>query len=209
MFLEISNFSIIIEQVLKYSAYLYKHFSFPLLLLIVILVFRKEISDLLNRIRQINFENNAGKVSVSLAEIGRLKDAMEASESFQIRHLGGKDPRDNIHLGEGPNTAEENNKFNEYFSLINLPEKVFKEVEKNGHIKTIEHLYNAFEFLTKDFQNENYQPTKIIKSIYHTVRDIDRNGGYLFDDDLVYRYRSFIQLAYLELTQHNEIESDD
>ena len=48
-----------------------------------------------------------------------------------------------------------------------------------------EQLSWIFEFLTKDFQNENYQPTKIIKSIYHTVRDIDRNGGYLFDDDLV------------------------
>lgn len=93
--------------------------------------------------------------------------------------------------------------------MINLPEKVFKEVAKNGHFKTIEHLYNAFKFLIKDFQSENYEPTKIIKSIYDTVRDIDRNGGYLFDDDLVYRYRSFIQLAYLELTQHNEIESED
>lgn len=207
--MEISNFSIILEQVLKYSAYLYKNFSFPLLLLIVILVFRKEITGLLNRIHQINFENNAGKVSVSLAEIAHLKDAMEVSESFQIRHLGGEDPRDNIHLGEGQNIAEENNKFNEYFSLINLPEKVFKEVAKNGHFKTIEHLYNAFEFLTKDFQNENYEPTKIIKSIYDTVRDIDRNGGYLLDDDLVYRYRSFIQLACLELMQNNEIESED
>ncbi|WP_436950435.1 hypothetical protein [Staphylococcus xylosus] len=208
--MEILNIIIfVLEQLLKYSAYLYKNFSVPLFLLIVILVFRKEISDLLNRIRHINFENNAGKVSVSLAEIGRLKDAMEASESFQIRQLGGEDPRDNIHLGAGPNTAEENNKFNEYFSLINLPEKVFKEVAKNGHIKTIEHLYNAFEFLTKDYQNESYEPTKIIKSIYDTVRDIDGNGGYLFDDELVYRYRSFIQLACLELMQNNKIESED
>lgn len=95
--------------------------------MIVILVFRKEITGLLNRIHQINFENNAGKVSVSLAEIAHLKDAMEVSESFQIRHLGGEDPRDNIHLGEGQNIAEENNKFNEYFSLINLPEKVLKK----------------------------------------------------------------------------------
>lgn len=125
--MEISNFSIILEQVLKYSAYLYKHLSFPLLLLIVILVFRKEISDLLNRIRQINFENNAGKVSVSLAEIGRLKDAMEASESFQIRHLGGKDPRDNIHLGEGPNTAEEIINLMSTFLWLIYPKRFLKK----------------------------------------------------------------------------------
>ncbi|RIL46393.1 hypothetical protein BUY76_13480 [Staphylococcus equorum] len=52
---------------------------------------------------------------------------METAENFQIRYLGGENLRDNIHLGAGPNTAEENNKFNEYFSLINLPEKVFKK----------------------------------------------------------------------------------
>lgn len=87
--------------------------------------------------------------------------------------------------------------------------RFLKKVAKNGLFKTIEHLYIAFEFLTKDFQNENYEPTKIIKSIYVKVRDIDRNGGYLLDDDLVYRYRSFIQLACLELMQNNEIESED
>ncbi|PTF37242.1 hypothetical protein BUY29_12945, partial [Staphylococcus cohnii] len=75
--MEILNFIIfILEQLLKYSAYLYKNFSLPLLLLIVILVFRKEISTLLNRIRHINLENNAGKVSISLAKNNRLKGEM-------------------------------------------------------------------------------------------------------------------------------------
>lgn len=76
--MEIFNFIIfILYELLKYSEFLYKNFSFPLFLLIVILVFRKEISNLLNRIRQINIENNAGKVSISLAEINRLKSEME------------------------------------------------------------------------------------------------------------------------------------
>ena len=86
--MEILNFIIfILEQLLKYSAYLYKNFSLPLLLLIVILVFRKEISTLLNRIRHINLENHAGKVSISLAKNNRLKGEMQSYENFQIRQL--------------------------------------------------------------------------------------------------------------------------
>lgn len=194
----------ILYELLKYLAYLYKNFSFPLLLLIVILVFRKEISSLLNRMRQINIENNAGKLSFSLAEINRLKSEMESSENNQLRQLGGKDPRDHVHLGSG--TTEKNDKFEEYFALINLPEKTFKEMAKNGLIKTIEHLFNAYDFLTKDFHKENHEPTKIIKNIYDTAMFINKEGGYLFDEELVYNYRSFIQLAYLELMQNNEIE---
>ncbi|MFQ3844762.1 hypothetical protein AABD41_09485 [Staphylococcus pseudoxylosus] len=208
--MEILNIIIfILEQLLKYSAYLYKNFSFPLFLLIVILVFRKEISDLLNRIRHINFENNAGKVSISLAEINRLKAEMESYENFQIRQLDGEDPRDNIHLGAGPGTTGKNDEFEEYFALINLPEKTFKEMANNGLIKTIENLYNAYVYLTKDYQKENHEPTKIIKNIYNTAKDISEDGGYLFDKELVYRYRSFIQLAYLELMENNEIERKD
>lgn len=123
--------------------------------------------------------------------------------------MGGEDPRNHVHLGAGPSTTEENDKFDEYFALINLREKVSKEMAKNGLIKTIEQLYNAYEFLTKDYQKESYEPTKIIKSIYDTVREINKDGGYLFDEDLVYRYRSFIQLACLELMKNNEIERKD
>ncbi|MGP0637592.1 hypothetical protein ACWEWU_06720 [Staphylococcus xylosus] len=208
--MEILNIIIfILEQLLKYSAYLYKNFSVPLFLLIVILVFRKEISDLLNRIRHINLENNAGKVSISLAEINRLKDEMELYENFQICQLDGEDPRDNVHLGAGPGTTGKNDEFEEYFALINLPEETFKEMANNGLIKTIENLYNAYVFLTKDYQKENHEPTKIIKNIYNTAKDISEDGGYLFDKELVYRYRSFIQLAYLELMQNNEVERKD
>lgn len=196
----------ILYELLKYSAYLYKNFSFPLLILIVILVFRKDISSLLNRIRQINIENNAGKLSFSLAEINRLKSEMELYENFQIRQLDGEDPRDNVHLGGGPDTTGKNGEFEEYFALINLPEKTFKEMANNGLIKTIENLYNAYVFLTKDYQKENHEPTKIIKNIYDTAKDISEDGGYLFDEELVYKYRSFIQLSYLELMQNNEIE---
>lgn len=110
--MEILNFIIfILEQLLKYSAYLYKNFSFPLLLLIVILVFRKELSDLLNRIRHINLENKVGKVIFSLAKINRLKCEMESYENFQIRQLDGGDPRDNVHLGAGPSITEKNDGF--------------------------------------------------------------------------------------------------
>lgn len=208
--MEILNFiNFILAQLLKYSAYLYINFSFPLFLLIVILVFRKEISDLLNRIRHINFENNVGKVSISLAEIHRLKAEMESYENFQIRQLDGEDPRDNVHLGAGPGPTGKNDELEEYFTLINLPEKTFKEMAKNGLIKTIENLYNAYVYLTKDYQKENHEPTKIIKSIYDTAKDISKDGGYLFDEELVYRYRSFIQLAYLELMQNHEIERKD
>ena len=75
------------QQIAAKTRHLYKNFSLPLLLLIVILVFRKEISTLLNRIRHINLENNAGKVSISLAKNNRLKGEMQSYENFQIRQL--------------------------------------------------------------------------------------------------------------------------
>lgn len=185
---------------------MYKNFSFPLLFLIIILIFRKEFSGLLNRVRHISVENNAGKVSFSLAEINRLKSEMEESEKFQIRQMEGKDPRENVSLGAGTRSkkeSKEEDKFNKYFYLINEPKRTFIELAKNGHIRTIEHLYNAYDFLTKDYQKDNHEPTKIIKNIYITVMDINEEGGYLLDDELVYNYRSFIQLTYLELEQKN------
>ncbi|MGC9649410.1 hypothetical protein ACO2FA_00965 [Staphylococcus warneri] len=164
-------------------------------------MFQKEFSSLLNRIRQINIENNAGTVSVLLAEIDWWKSEMESSENLQLRQTDGEDPRDQVHLGQGSSSmkSKEQADLNEYFELVNVPDKTFKELARNGHIKTIQHLYNAYEFLTKDYQKSNHEPTKIIKNIYEMVMKLNNKGGYLFDNELVYNYRSFIQLTYLEL----------
>ncbi|MCJ1804586.1 hypothetical protein [Staphylococcus warneri] len=197
----VNTISFILYELLNYLEYIYKNFSFSLLFLIIIFVFQKEFSSLLNRIRQINIENNAGTVSVLLAEIDWWKSEMESSENLQLRQTDGEDPRDQVHLGQGSSSmkSKEQADLNEYFELVNVPDKTFKELARNGHIKTIQHLYNAYEFLTKDYQKSNHEPTKIIKNIYEMVMKLNNKGGYLFDNELVYNYRSFIQLTYLEL----------
>lgn len=197
----VNTISFILYELLNYLEYIYINFSFSLLFLIIIFVFQKEFSSLLNRIRQINIENNAGTVSVLLAEIDWWKSEMESSENLQLRQTDGEDPRDQVHLGQGSSSmkSKEQADLNEYFELVNVPDKTFKELARNGHIKTIQHLYNAYEFLTKDYQKSNHEPTKIIKNIYEMVMKLNNKGGYLFDNELVYNYRSFIQLTYLEL----------
>lgn len=67
-------------------------------------------------------------------------------------------------------------------------------------------LYEAYNFLTADKDIENDEPTEIIQQIYDTARDIKANGGYLFDQELVYNYRSFIELSYKGLG--NRIEKE-
>lgn len=132
----------------------YEKFSFPLLFLVTILIFRKEISSLLKRVRQINVENNSSKISFLLSEMDSLKSEMDNSINFQIRQYG-EDLRLKGQLGSGV---------------------------------------------------ENDEPTEIIQQIYDTAMDIKANGGYLFDQELVYNYRSFIELSYKGLG--NRIEKE-
>ncbi|MBF0841604.1 hypothetical protein IR128_07790 [Staphylococcus lentus] len=195
----------ILREQVNFLSFIYEKFSFPLLFFIIILVFRKEISNMLYRIRGINFENNAGKVSVLLSDMKNLQLEMKGLENLKEREYG-KDLRDLGQLGAGPNSEEDNTDFKYYFNLVNLPKHTMKELARNGHFETIEKLYNAYNFLTKDYLKDNHKSTKVIEEIYNTAMDIKRNGGYLLDDVLVNNYRSFIELTYKEFVKNNNDE---
>ena len=190
------------EWVINVFLSIYKNFSFPLLFLVAILIFREEISSLLKRVKQINFENNSGKVSFLLFELKNLRDKMEGSENFQLRQYG-EDLREKGPLGAGPNKDEDPDRqqFEYYFGLIHSSGNIHKELGKNGPIKTIEVLYDAYTFLTKDKNLKNDEPTKIIQEVYDIVIELKEKGGYLFDEEIVYNYRSFIELSYKGLEE--------
>ena len=78
----------ILREQVNFLSFIYEKFSFPLLFLIIILVFRKEISNMLYRIRGINFENNAGKVSVLLSDMKNLQLEMKGLENLKEREYG-------------------------------------------------------------------------------------------------------------------------
>ena len=85
--------------------------------------------------------------------------------------------------------------------MIHSFASIYKELGKNGPIKTIEVLYEAYTFLTKDKNLKNDEPTKIIQEVYDTVIHLKEKGAYLFDEELVYNYRSFIELSYKGLEE--------
>lgn len=182
--------------------FLYKNFSFPLLFLVIIFIFREEVSSLLRRVKQINFQSNSGEISFLFHELENLKGKMENSENFQLRQYG-EDLREKGHLGAGPNEYEDPDRQQRdyYFGLIHSFASIYKELGKNGPIKTIEVLYEAYTFLTKDKNLKNDEPTKIIQEVYDTVIHLKEKGAYLFDEELVYNYRSFIELSYKGLEE--------
>ncbi|WP_210136796.1 hypothetical protein [Staphylococcus sp. GDH8C109P] len=193
----------LIKEQINLFVLLYEKFSFPLLFLVIIIVFRKEISNLLKRVRQINVENNSGQISFLLSEMNDLKTDMENSTVSQIRQYG-EDVREKGSLGGPPEEKyEQNPEFNESFNLIHLSEELHKELALNGPFDAIEKLYKAYTFLTEGKDTEDDNPTKIIKDVYLTAMSIKENGGYLLDDKLIYNYRSFIELSYKGLEKRN------
>lgn len=64
-------------------------------------------------------------------------------------------------------------------------------------------------FLQKTFKMRTMNQLKLLKVFTIQLEILIEMAVIFLDDDLVYRYRSFIQLACLELMQNNEIESED
>ena len=62
----------------RWDIFLYSNFSFPLLFLVTILIFREEISSVLTRIKTIKYSGSAGEVSFILNNIKQLGDDMES-----------------------------------------------------------------------------------------------------------------------------------
>ncbi|HGH0864396.1 TPA: hypothetical protein ACJHIP_002197, partial [Staphylococcus pseudintermedius] len=182
---------------------LYEHFNFPWIILIIIVIFRKDISKMLTRVSGVDYESSAGKVSVLFSNMKHLESQMEGSEHQQIREYG-EDLRDRMHLDHRPMSEDEMTPYDYYFNLVHLPEFTCKSIAKHGYFKTIADLYNAYLFLTKDYAKENHRPTEIIENIYDTAMDIKRNSGLLFDEQFIAKYRRFIELSYMGLVEIND-----
>ncbi|EGQ3740706.1 TPA: hypothetical protein I1643_000277 [Staphylococcus pseudintermedius] len=182
---------------------LYEHFNFPWLILIVIIIFRKDISKLLTRVSGVDYESSAGKVSVLFSNMKQLESQMEGSEHEQIREYG-EDLRNRVIIDPNPMLEDEMTPYDYYFNLVHTPAFTCQSIAKYGYFKTIENLYNAYLFLTMDYAKDHHRPSEIIANIYDTAMDIKRNSGVLFDEAFIAKYRRFIELTYMGLAESHK-----
>ncbi|QQJ58905.1 hypothetical protein JGZ50_07335 [Staphylococcus pseudintermedius] len=182
---------------------LYEHFNFPWLILIVIIIFRKDISKMLTRVSGVDYESSAGKVSVLFSNMKQLESQMEGSEHQQIREYG-EDLRDRVNIDPNPMLEDEMTPYDYYFNLVHTPAFTCQSIAKHGYFKTIEDLYNAYLFLTMDYAKDHHCPSEIIANIYDTAMDIKRNSGVLFDETFIAKYRRFIELTYMGLAESHK-----
>ncbi|MDK3795698.1 hypothetical protein O0A51_06740 [Staphylococcus pseudintermedius] len=182
---------------------LYEHFNFPWLILIVIIIFRKDISKLLTRVSGVDCESSAGKVSVLFSNMKQLESQMEGSEHEQIREYG-EDLRNRVNIDPNPMLENEMTPYDYYFNLVHTPAFTCQSIAKYGYFKTIENLYNAYLFLTMDYAKDHHRPSEIIANIYDTAMDIKRNSGVLFDEAFIAKYRRFIELTYMGLAESHK-----
>ncbi|WP_214561714.1 hypothetical protein [Staphylococcus pseudintermedius] len=182
---------------------LYEHFNFPWLILIVIIIFRKDISKMLTRVSGVDYESSAGKVSVLFSNMKQLESQMEGSEHQQIREYG-EDLRDRVNIDPNPMLEDEMTPYDYYFNLVHTPAFTCQSIAKHGYFKTIENLYNAYLLLTMDYAKDHHRPSEIIANIYDTAMDIKRNSGVLFDEAFIAKYRRFIELTYMGLAESHK-----
>ncbi len=182
---------------------LYEHFNFPWLILIVIIIFRKDISKMLTRVSGVDYESSAGKVSVLFSNMKQLESQMEGSEHQQIREYG-EDLRDRVNIDPNPMLENEMTPYDYYFNLVHTPAFTCQSIARHGYFKTIEDLYNAYLFLTMDYAKDHHRPSEIIANIYDTAMDIKRNSGVLFDETFIVKYRRFIELTYMGLAESHK-----
>ncbi|EJY3791891.1 hypothetical protein OGC18_000578 [Staphylococcus pseudintermedius] len=180
-----------------------EHFNFPWLILIVIIIFRKDISKLLTRVSGVDYESSAGKVSVLFSNMKQLESQMEGSEHEQIREYG-EDLRNRVNIDPNPMLENEMTPYDYYFNLVHTPAFTCQSIAKYGYFKTIENLYNAYLFLTMDYAKDHHRPSEIIANIYDTAMDIKRNSGVLFDEAFIAKYRRFIELTYMGLAESHK-----
>ncbi|EGQ4345245.1 hypothetical protein ELD03_01645 [Staphylococcus pseudintermedius] len=185
------------------STSLYEHFNFPWLILIVIIIFRKDISKMLTRVSGVDYESSAGKVSVLFSNMKQLESQMEGSEHEQIREYG-EDLRNRVNIDPNPMLENEMTPYDYYFNLVHTPAFTCQSIAKYGYFKTIENLYNAYLFLTMDYAKDHHRPSEIIANIYDTAMDIKRNSGVLFDEAFIAKYRRFIELTYMGLAESHK-----
>ncbi|HCT0476734.1 TPA: hypothetical protein K8007_001960 [Staphylococcus pseudintermedius] len=182
---------------------LYEHFNFTWLILIVIIIFRKDISKMLTRVSGVDYESSAGKVSVLFSNMKQLESQMEGSEHEQIREYG-EDLRNRVNIDPNPMLENEMTPYDYYFNLVHTPAFTCQSIAKYGYFKTIENLYNAYLFLTMDYAKDHHRPSEIIANIYDTAMDIKRNSGVLFDEAFIAKYRRFIELTYMGLAESHK-----
>ncbi|EGQ2748344.1 hypothetical protein GZ970_000618 [Staphylococcus pseudintermedius] len=182
---------------------LYEHFNFPWIILIVIIIFRKDISKMLTRVSGVDYESSAGKVSVLFSNMKQLESQMEGSEHEQIREYG-EDLRNRVNIDPNPMLENEMTPYDYYFNLVHTPAFTCQSIAKYGYFKTIENLYNAYLFLTMDYAKDHHRPSEIIANIYDTAMDIKRNSGVLFDETFIAKYRRFIELTYMGLAESHK-----
>ncbi|WP_154837015.1 hypothetical protein [Staphylococcus sp. Marseille-Q1834] len=174
--------------------FLYAHFSFPLLILLVILIFYPQIKNILMDLKKFTFnwkdttlvfEREKNETINDLNNLVKLKISEEGKSLLYEGHRGGplKYPNKKDYLYKGELTINK-----DFF---------MHEVKKEGKLHVVNELYNWYEINRNQHYNDNFRgaileennPVNInadraIKRFYLLCNDVDDIDDFINLDDI-------------------------
>lgn len=160
-----------LEDIYDFFQFLYTNFSFPLLILVVVIVFKKELKNLLNRISKITYGDHS--VELGLVEIKKnLNSTVNQYSNVKIKELppmgggGGGIPSEDTEIPA--------------FTVLYNDSMLENYLKKSGSVATIQKLYKAYEKSLMNHYNLNFAD---INSIKEKIRKYgDQNELDLFNE---------------------------
>lgn len=138
----LGNFLKLLEPVSNTFEFLYVHFNFPLLILVIIFIFKKELKDLLNRISKITY----GETSIHL-DLENLQKVLENRTELYNDDEIKQPPR--VGSGGGVNIPNEDLIRMKKIQILYNQNMLNNYLENEGSVAAIQKLYIAYEEVLK------------------------------------------------------------
>lgn len=211
-----------LEEIYDFFQFLYINFSFPLLVLVVVIVFKKELRNLIDRVSKITYGNNS--IELNFVELRKsLNSTVDQYSNVKLKELPPMG-------GGGGGIPAEDAETPAFLVLYNdsMLEHYLKE---SGSIATIQKMYKAYEkalmnHYDLDFADINSVKVKIRKygnenelelfekivDFYTGITYFNSNNKYkdqLLNEEDIQNYRRLIQIAISEFYFEAVFEQKD
>lgn len=159
-----------LEGIYDFFQFLYTNFSFPLLILVVVIVFRKELKNLINRVSKITYGDNS--IELDFVELKKSLDiTVNQYSDVKLKELppmggGGGVPADDVEIPA--------------FLVLYNDSMLENYLKKSGSVATIQKLYKAYEKALMNHYNLQFAD---INSVKEKIRIYgDQNELELFEE---------------------------